>query len=375
MTSTKKTPAQPRQRRGLLDVLLALSLLYGVYAKTPLGAVGETLINVARGQKDHPSWLASFGGRETSVAGRPTTSSTTPQHTQAPMPTELANSAAKHKVDADMLAALIGERGGCFSAGCSLRAPDALRTYAPDAPVDSGGNVPLDQVAMAMAKAQVAVGGGPLAAERALEALFIGDAAVTRAVSLARSSGSALAEDVDAHADYLTPSVRRGALQGALPVLYAHRLRTLAWPAEGTWRISSPFGERIHPVTGERKHHNGTDVAVPVGTPLVASHHGTVKRSSEDSISGTYLVLSLGLGIEVTYCHLSQAEVRSGEAVGRAQRIALSGATGRITGPHLHYILRLHGDAVDAEQYGESPTRNADAPMPLAPAGGTPSPG
>jgi murein DD-endopeptidase len=372
------TSTTPRHRRGLLDTVLAVCLVYGVYAKTPLGAVAETAVRVARGQSNHPSWLSTFRGRETQVSTTAVAHLSTPAVTaDAPLPKEVLAAALEHRVDAEALAAFISVSGGCGSQGCTVKAPAALARYVPGA----SGDVSMAVLAQGLAAASAAVAAGPaprgtdLPLERAVESLFIGHDQVQRAVDLAVASQRNAPDDVESHAEYLPPSTRRGALQAALPVLYALRLRTLAWPAEPSWRISSPFGERIHPVTGERKHHNGTDIAVPTGTPLRASYRGKVKRESEDSISGQYIVLALGLGIEVTYCHLSVADVHDGEWVARAQRVALSGATGRITGPHLHYILRLHGQAVDAEKFGESPTARGElAPTPGLPVVPSPSP-
>jgi murein DD-endopeptidase len=286
------TVAQPpRRRRGLLDALLAASLVYGVYAKTPLGAVAETAVRVARGQTNHPSWLSTFRGRETQVATTAVAHLNQPvAAADAPLPREVLAAAIEHRVDAEALAAFISVSGGCGSQGCQVKAPAALAQYVPGA----SGEVSVATLAKGLAAAYKAVTASAASStdvpiERAVESLFIGHEQVQRAVGLAVASKRDAPDDVESHAEYLPPTLRRGALQSALPVLYALRLRTLAWPAEPSWRISSPFGERIHPVTGERKHHNGTDIAVPGhATARLLSGQGQTRepRQHQRPVSG-----------------------------------------------------------------------------------------
>ena len=348
MVSLGTTPVPAaRPRRGLFDAVLALLLAYAVYASTPVGAVAETAVNIARGQKNHPSWLASFKGRETSVS----VDATKPLHTDsatAAIATPIAVAAAAHKVDAEALAAIIAVHGACTPTACDADAPPRLAQLV-------GGNasarVSADELARALAAAQRELSGAPVSL--AIEALYVGVVPVKLAVEQARRSSIEDPLDVEAHADFYSPSARRGALQGALAVLAVHRLRTLAWPADVSFRITSPFGERIHPVTGKKSFHNGTDIGTPTGTSLIAASAARVKRQSTDSVSGNYVVLDLGLGLETVYCHLSEPRVLEGARVAARGEVGLSGATGRVTGPHLHYILRVQGTAVDPQLYGE----------------------
>jgi murein DD-endopeptidase MepM/ murein hydrolase activator NlpD len=111
--------------------------------------------------------------------------------------------------------------------------------------------------------------------------------------------------------------------------------------------VSSPFGERIHPVLGTRKMHTGVDLSVPTGTAVSAVSAAVVRRASEDAVNGRVLVLDHGRGVTTAYCHNSELLVRVGERVERGQLIARSGNTGRSTGPHLHYQLELAARPVD----------------------------
>ncbi len=342
--------AAPLRQRGLLDFGLMLVLAYAVYAQTPLGAIGETLLNVARGQKDRPSWLATFKGRETAVRVNDSAlADATAAHSAVLSPILLA--AAKHKVDAEALASLM-TGAVCTSATCEMDAPP--RASAVLAALAGRAKLSADDAAQALAAGMQQLDNG---ADVAIEALWIGPIPVRLAIEQARHSGAKDPSDVEAHAEFLSPSTRRGPLQGALAIIAVHRLRTMAWPADAGFRITSPFGERIHPVTGRKSFHNGTDIGVPTGTPLRAAHKGNVKRQSKDSVSGNYVILDHGLGIETVYCHLSEASVVQSARMQRKEQIGLSGMSGRVTGPHLHYILRVHEQAIDAEQVGESPTR------------------
>lgn len=115
----------------------------------------------------------------------------------------------------------------------------------------------------------------------------------------------------------------------------------LDWPvAEGT-RVSSPFGDRRHPVTGRQQAHWGIDFALPTGTPVRAVGPGIVTRASEDGVNGRMVVIDHGAGVVTVYCHNEALLVRAGERVSRGQLVANSGNTGRSTGPHLHYQLEL----------------------------------
>ncbi|AHK80006.1 hypothetical protein M911_13555 [Ectothiorhodospira haloalkaliphila] len=120
-------------------------------------------------------------------------------------------------------------------------------------------------------------------------------------------------------------------------------------PFAGHYRISSPFDtRRRHPVTGRVAPHHGTDFAMPIGTPILAPADGRVTRVDSHPLAGRFLVIEHGQGYTTRYLHLSRPLVRPGQTVERGDRIALSGNTGRSTGPHLHYELHVNGRPVDA---------------------------
>ncbi|WP_376708435.1 peptidoglycan DD-metalloendopeptidase family protein [Shewanella surugensis] len=120
-------------------------------------------------------------------------------------------------------------------------------------------------------------------------------------------------------------------------------------PLKHNYRISSRFNpKRLHPVTGRISPHNGTDFATPIGTKVIAPGDGVVTMVTNHPYAGKYIVIDYGNKYRTRFLHLSKALVRKGQKVTRGQVIALTGNTGRITGPHLHYEFLINGRAVDA---------------------------
>ncbi|MEK5240040.1 peptidoglycan DD-metalloendopeptidase family protein [Paenibacillus sp. FSL L8-0470] len=122
----------------------------------------------------------------------------------------------------------------------------------------------------------------------------------------------------------------------------------------GQARISSPFGPRTHPVTGEvGKMHTGVDFAVPQGTSIHAADSGTVIIAEWWSGYGNCVIIDHGGGVWTLYGHIREGgiKVRAGEKVERGQVIAESGSTGRSTGPHLHFEVRIDQKAVNPMPY------------------------
>ena len=112
-------------------------------------------------------------------------------------------------------------------------------------------------------------------------------------------------------------------------------------PSRG-W-LSSDFGVRLDPVTAERRMHEGLDVATAFGQPVTAPADGTVVFKGWEGGYGNVLVVDHGYGVKTRYGHLSQVLVGLGERIRRGARIASVGNTGKSTGPHLHYEVRVNG--------------------------------
>ena len=121
----------------------------------------------------------------------------------------------------------------------------------------------------------------------------------------------------------------------------------LVLPAKG--RLSSRFGLR-RILNGEpRNPHSGLDLAIPSGTPLIAPAAGVVIEAADFYYCGQSVFLDHGQGLITLYCHLQQIDVTAGQALRRGERIGLSGASGRATGPHLHWSVYLNGNPVNPE--------------------------
>jgi murein DD-endopeptidase MepM/ murein hydrolase activator NlpD len=124
-----------------------------------------------------------------------------------------------------------------------------------------------------------------------------------------------------------------------------------AWPVRG-W-ISSGFGSRVSPLSGEKGFHTGVDIANDFGTPVRATADGRVAYAGWEGGYGKLVVLDHGHGYQTYYGHLSEIKAAVGQTVRRGSTIGLMGQTGDATGPHVHYEVRVFGAAVDPTKYME----------------------
>ena len=124
-----------------------------------------------------------------------------------------------------------------------------------------------------------------------------------------------------------------------------------AIPVKAGYRFTSGFGYRRDPKTGGRRLHKGVDFAGPVGTPLYATADGVVTHAGWLSGYGRLVKIQHQFGIETRYAHMSRLNVKVGQRVSRGERIGDMGASGRVTGPHLHYEVRVGGKAVNPMIY------------------------
>lgn len=115
--------------------------------------------------------------------------------------------------------------------------------------------------------------------------------------------------------------------------------------------LTSGFGMRTHPVLGGRRGHKGIDLASPTGTPIRATADGMVSRADWFSSYGLYVSLEHGGSLETRYGHMSRLNVAAGQSVKKGDIIGYVGSTGRSTGPHLHYEVRIGGTAVNPVPY------------------------
>ena len=116
-------------------------------------------------------------------------------------------------------------------------------------------------------------------------------------------------------------------------------------------RMSSGFGNRVHPITGRARLHAGLDFAAPIGAPVVAAASGTVRVAGTAGGYGLLVVIDHGGGLQTRYAHASRLLVMPGQRVEAGQVVALVGSTGLSTGPHLHFEVRVHGRPTDPRPY------------------------
>ena len=123
--------------------------------------------------------------------------------------------------------------------------------------------------------------------------------------------------------------------------------------------LTSGYGMRIHPVLGVRRAHKGIDLAMPMGTPVYATADAVVSKAERFSSYGLYVSLEHGADIQTRYGHLSRIAVAAGQTVRKGDIIGYVGSTGRSTGPHLHYEVRVAGASVNPVPYLQGEGRPA----------------
>jgi murein DD-endopeptidase MepM/ murein hydrolase activator NlpD len=121
------------------------------------------------------------------------------------------------------------------------------------------------------------------------------------------------------------------------------------WPVHG-W-VTSGFGFRNNPFTGLTQMHEGVDISNRVGTPVIAPADGIISDTGRDYSHGNVVVISHGFGMTSRYNHLNKIFVRAGQKVKRGDKIAEIGMSGKTTGPHLHYEVRVNGIPVNPVKY------------------------
>lgn len=122
-------------------------------------------------------------------------------------------------------------------------------------------------------------------------------------------------------------------------------------PCPSYTRISDDYGSRMHPILKVEKFHNGVDFAAPSGSPILAAYDGRVVAATYNSSMGNYVMIDHGDGLYTIYMHASKLYVSSGQTVTKGEQIAAVGSTGRSTGPHLHFSVRLNGSYVSPWNY------------------------
>lgn len=156
-------------------------------------------------------------------------------------------------------------------------------------------------------------------------------------------------DKLEADAQALTSSIRNS---GSSSSSSKYNGGIMAWPVPSCHTVSSGYGGRIHPTTGKYKFHGGLDIPGSYGSAIVAANSGKVIWAGNRGDSyGNYVIIDHGGGVSTLYGHSSKVLVSTGQSVSRGQRIANVGSTGRSTGPHCHFEVRINGSRVNPNPY------------------------
>lgn len=158
---------------------------------------------------------------------------------------------------------------------------------------------------------------------------------------------------LDKSVSYAAPVAAYSFAAAPAPVTTARVSIPSRVPVEGV-RLTSDYGMRWHPVIGGRRAHKGVDLAGPIGTPVHATADAVVGKAEWFSSYGLYVALEHGGDIETRYGHMSRLNVSAGQHIRKGDVIGYIGTTGRSTGPHLHYEVRIAGVAVNPIPYMQS---------------------
>jgi murein DD-endopeptidase MepM/ murein hydrolase activator NlpD len=224
-------------------------------------------------------------------------------------------------------------------------------------PVPAGAYVPVSGAAAAGATdagAGAVVEDGPVEDDRVAEVAIPGP-----------GPAQALGRDIDVLADGLT---ERLVTMQVLDMALTRRRADLArlptsMPVTDYPYLSSSYGWRRHPVSGRYSRHDGLDFAAPRGTPILAAAGGVVVAAGRDAGYGNRVEIDHGDGLMSRYAHASEVLVKPGDLVERGQPVARVGSSGVSTGPHLHFEVRLDGQALDPRLFVG---RQATAPPAMA---------
>lgn len=159
-----------------------------------------------------------------------------------------------------------------------------------------------------------------------------------------REQVAASNKDLEAQIDAMKKEA--DALSAQIKLLQSSRAYVggaMMWPSQSSTRVTSPFGNRLHPILKVYKLHTGIDIGAPSGTNILAANDGTVISAGYNNSYGYMVMIDHGGGIVTLYAHASKLLVSKGTAVSRGQVIALVGSTGMSTGPHLHFEVRING--------------------------------
>ena len=170
-------------------------------------------------------------------------------------------------------------------------------------------------------------------------------------------------EDAQSDADYyaaeiqaqeeLIAAIKRAEAEKAAAGVEEHPYTggAFRWPCPSSTRVTSDYGTRVSPMSGASSNHKGIDIGASAGADIIAAADGTVTAASYSSAAGNYVMIDHGNSLSTLYAHNSQLLAQVGQTVEAGDIISLSGSTGRSTGPHLHFEVRVNGERTNPRAY------------------------
>jgi murein DD-endopeptidase MepM/ murein hydrolase activator NlpD len=235
-----------------------------------------------------------------------------------------------------------------------VRAPGALPAAAADDRVHDAARALESMLLRQIIQASGVFRGGEGAGSAVRADLFAG----TLADAVAKGGGIGLADEIARSLGAAPASTARAApAPSAAPTAAPALARS---PVEGT--LTSGFGLRADPFTGDPALHRGVDLGAPEGTPILAPAPGVVRAAGERGGYGNAVEIDHGGGLVTLYGHASELLVSAGDRVAAGQEIARVGRTGRATGAHLHFEVRMGGRAVDPSRVLKTYAQRAEVP-------------
>mgnify|MGYP003624655070 FL=1 len=127
------------------------------------------------------------------------------------------------------------------------------------------------------------------------------------------------------------------------------------------WIVTSPYGDRIHPISGIKKFHNGIDLSAPIGTPIYSPESGIIEDVNYNSVGGNQIFVKHHNNYRTTYSHLDSIVKNKNDVVIKGELIGYVGDTGAVTGAHLHYTVKFNDVRIDPESINyETLNKNYD---------------
>jgi len=347
----KKAPWR-RIAGGLLDLLAVAAATYTLVVATPVGGLIERGFHWALGHQVHTRPLVSFFRQGGGAGVQLQAVKAMGQVAVTVAPTTLQAQAAGLDPQVARSVALILSQGEQQDGHFDVKLPPAAAASL----AAVGLTLPLAGAEAEQREAALIQGLGKLQAsltspEAAVAALAVQLPRVRYAVKRAKASGAAHPERYVGFRAFLPPDDRAQAdplVHGTFALVTAFGM---GWPVPANTRVSSAFGYREHPVLGRRKLHTGIDLAVPTGTEIMAIAAGRVLYTASDGVNGRFVKIDHGHGLTSIYCHNSTIEVGRGQTVTQGQLVAKSGASGRVSGPHLHFQMEIDDEPVDPELF------------------------